>query len=116
MKRVAGIGFLSLSASLLVLACGSPTLEDACENYCEWIEDTDCGQTPAECSSGCGQLEKALTDAGQGDCIDHYTAAFDCIAGSDVTCFNGVPIPTDGDCVEEALDLTECVQDNVQDN
>lgn len=115
MKRVAAIGVLSLSAAFLLLACGAPTLEEACEDYCEWIKSTDCGETiPQECSAGCGQLEKALKDAGQGDCIQQYTDAFDCIAGSDYTCFSGVPIPTDTDCLEEAMDLSDCVQGGVQ--
>lgn len=109
MTRIAAIGFLALSTSVLFLACGSPTLEEACEDYCEWAKSTDCGEAvPAECSAGCGQLEKALKDAGQGDCIDQYTAALDCITGSDYVCFSGYPVPTDG-CTEEALDLSECI-------
>jgi hypothetical protein len=117
MQRLAAIGLLSLSASLLLLACGSPTLEEACESYCEWIKSTDCGETlPTECGVGCGQLEKALKDAGQGDCIDAYTAALDCIPGSDFVCFNGFPVPTDTGCLEEAQDLAQCVQGSVNED
>lgn len=108
MKKIVSVGFLSSAAAFLLLACGSPTLEEACEEYCEWAKTTDCGDAiPSECSAGCGQIEKALKDAGHGDCIQQYTDLFDCSSGSDFTCFSGVPVPTD--CVEEALDLSECI-------
>ncbi len=117
MRQLVAIGLLSLSATFFAFGCGSPTLEEACENYCEWYKSTDCGeQLPGECSVGCGQLEKALNDAGQGDCIDAYTAALDCVPGSDYACFNGFPVPTDTGCAEEALDLAECVQGGVDDD
>ncbi|NUP07528.1 MAG: hypothetical protein HOW73_15880 [Polyangiaceae bacterium] len=105
------------SLALVSFACGEPTLEEACTSYCEAAQDAGCGELlPAECSTGCGDLEAALEQVGYGDCIEEYTAAMDCVAGSGFTCNDGVPVANGSGCLEEALDLVDCQQSLNPDN
>jgi hypothetical protein len=112
MKTTLALGSLSTLVALLLVACGPPSIEDACTEYCEWAEASGCEQgVPAECGVGCGSFEAALEEVGQGDCIDQYAAAFHCIAGTEATCDeDGQLVISQGDCLEEGLDLAECLQ------
>lgn len=92
--------------------CSEPTLEEACESYCDAAEVADCGGPAAECAGGCGQLEDALKAIGYGSCLDPYTQVLDCAADGSFQCFNGFAVPTGEGCTSEALDLAECINVN----
>lgn len=102
-----------LSAVALAAAgCGEPTLEEACESYCDAAQSADCGDLPAECAAGCGGLEDVLTNAGWGDCLDQYALLLDCAAGGSFECVSGATVPSAEGCTEEALDFAECIDQN----
>jgi hypothetical protein len=108
MKNLFALVACSTLSAFLLLACGPPSIEEACADYCEWAEAADCGGVPAECSVGCDNIRDALELVGQEDCIDQYAALFDCASSSDHVCLQGTAIPTDG-CTEEARDLIDCI-------
>src|SRR5262245_27878901 len=90
----------------LSLGCSSPTFQEACSDYCESAKSAHCGSTlPAECTTGCKQMEAQL----KGKCVDEYTDLMDCAAGSDFQCVQGTPVATGEGCTDEAIDLANCL-------
>ena len=101
-----------LCSAIALAGCGEPTLEEACESYCDAAQSAGCGDLPVECASGCGGLEDALTEVGFGNCLDQYTQVLDCAAGGSFECREGFTVPTGEGCTSEALDLAQCIDEN----
>jgi hypothetical protein len=96
---------IALAIPLLAASCSSPTLEEACAEYCDAVAAAGCPEFDGKaCSSQCDDLREQLGD----QCVEEYTDTLDCAAGEDFECQNGYPVATSGGCTEEALDLLEC--------
>jgi hypothetical protein len=106
-----GVACVFSVVGLVAAGCGEPTLEEACESYCDAAQVADCGDLPAECAGGCGLLEDALEDVGYGSCLDQYTQLLDCAADGSFQCVDGFTVASGEGCSSEALDLAQCIDD-----
>ena len=94
-----------LGICTLMLGCSSPTLEEACAEFCDQIVAAGCDSpTAKECSDECAGLRDQL----DGKCVEEYTDTLVCGAGLDYECRDGRAVATDASCLEEAIELLSC--------
>jgi hypothetical protein len=97
-----------------VAACGDDEeeqgdrLEAACESFCDASLGNGCdvgGIDADQCKQACPYLEQQL----DGQCVEEYTAVFECGTEGGFTCSENGPIPNDP-CVEPTLAWSACMQ------
>ena len=90
------------AASLFCTGC-SPSLEEACAEYCTAIGEAGCEDaSEKDCNAECATVIE------KGECTDEYADVYDCAADLEFECVAGGVQPTSQDCVEEAFELLAC--------
>lgn len=105
MTRVACAPFALML--LAIASCGPDPVETVppCIAYCDAMIDAGC-IPPSNCEESCANTTHAL----DGDCLAEYNALFQCAAGADLVCTDGL-VSTDTRCGSQASDVESCVRD-----